>query len=101
MSASLASPRKVFGECRRVLREREFASTRQSAQTKVCRFMHKKHILYRQTRQIRQIRITLAKLAFRESGESLQNSLANVGESGEYSQSVWRMSASLASLAYF
>jgi hypothetical protein len=31
-------------------------------------------------------RVKLAKLAFRKSGESLQNGLANVGESGEFEQ---------------
>jgi hypothetical protein len=37
---------KLFGKCRRVWRVREYASTRQSAHDKVCRFKHKKHILY-------------------------------------------------------
>ncbi len=38
------------------------------------------------TRQTRQIHVTLAKLTFRESGESTQHGLANVGESGESAQ---------------
>ena len=97
MSASLASPRKVFGECRRVSREREFASTRHSAHTKVCCFMHKKTYFIspdstnspnsyntRQTRLSRVWRVLAKQFGeCRRVWRVLAKCLANVGESGE------------------